>query len=60
MSHLYFKITTILILFKTLVATNILTSNIELNKPVEMAVENLFNDNALILGEKTSWGGGTI
>ena len=36
------------------------TSNIELNKPVEMAVENLFNDNALILGEKTSWGGGTI
>ena len=37
-----------------------LTSNIELNKPVEMAVENLFNDNALIFGEKTSWGGGTI
>ena len=25
-----------------------------------MAVENLFNDNALILGEKTNWGGGTI
>ena len=30
------------------------------NKPVDTAVKNLFNDTALIFGEKTSWGGGTM
>ena len=30
------------------------------NKPVEMALKNLFNDKALMCGENTNWGGGTV